>query len=332
MLWLNPLPMKQVLFIYVSLDRKLIPMHKTNVLYIASSARSGSTILDRTLGNIEGFFATGEINNIWEGGLLNNELCGCGTPFRSCDFWTRVMDHAFGGLDKVDPREILALSKKVARMRFIPQALSSWRTRQFHARYVQYCDILQKLYHSIQAISGARVIVDSSKVPALAYILNTIPTIDLCTLHLVRDSRAVCYSSMKKKVRPEVTGKLAFMGQVGPIKGACYWSIANALFEPIRYMSERKSFIRYEDFIANPQKTINSILASLKEETSEALFTNNQSINLKHHHTIAGNPMRFKQGDIKLALDDEWKEKMSNQHKLLVTLLTFPLLFRYKYI
>jgi hypothetical protein len=307
-------------------------MPKTKVLYIASSARSGSTILDRTLGNIEGFFATGEIKNIWEGGLINNELCGCGSPFRSCAFWNRVMDQAFGGMDQVDAARMVELDRTVSRMRFIPQAVSSWRTSQFQARYSDYSASLQTLYRAIQAVSGARVIVDSSKIPAFAYLLNTIPTIDLYALHLVRDSRAVCYSSMKKKVRPEVTGELAFMGQVGPIKGAYYWSVANALFEPLRYLSKRNVFLRYEDFVANPQKSINTILAAVKEEASEALFTQGHSITLKQHHTIAGNPMRFNQGEIKLTLDDEWKANMSGRHKLLVTLLTFPLLLRYKYL
>jgi hypothetical protein len=305
--------------------------HKTKVLYIASSARSGSTIVDRTLGNIDGFLATGEIYNIWQGGLLNNELCGCGAPFRSCDFWTSVLERAFGGLDAVDAREVVELDRQVSRMRFIPQAMSSWRTKQFNQRYLRYSELLQKLYAAIRDVSGARVIVDSSKLPSFAYILNTIPTFDFHALHLVRDSRAVCFSSMKKKVRPEVTKEVAFMGQVGPIKGACYWSIANALFEPFRYMSKRNVFLRYEDFVARPQDSINTVLRAIDEKPQD-LFDQDNSIVLKNHHTIAGNPMRFNQGSVRLALDDEWKRNMSKKNKLLVTVLTFPLLLRYNYL
>jgi hypothetical protein len=304
---------------------------KTKVLYIASSARSGSTILDRTLGNIDGFLATGEIYNIWEGGLLNNELCGCGAPFRSCDFWTSVIDRAFGGLDAVDAREIIDLDRQVSRMRFVPQAMSSWRTKEFNQRYVRYSGLLQKLYAAIHDVSGAKVIVDSSKLPSFAYILNTIPTFDFHALHLVRDSRAVCFSSMKKKVRPEVTKEVAFMGRVGPVKGAFYWAIANALFEPLRYMSDRNIFLRYEDFVAHPQQTINTVLRTIGEQPQD-VFVQDNSIVLKDHHTIAGNPMRFNQGSVRLTLDDEWKRSMSKKNKLLVTALTFPLLLRYKYL
>ena len=40
------------------------------VLYIAGSGRSGSTILDRTLGQVDGFFSAGELCNLWGRGLL----------------------------------------------------------------------------------------------------------------------------------------------------------------------------------------------------------------------------------------------------------------------
>ena len=38
---------------------------KVKVLFIAGNGRSGSTILDVILGQLEGFFAVGELRRIW---------------------------------------------------------------------------------------------------------------------------------------------------------------------------------------------------------------------------------------------------------------------------
>ena len=73
-----------------------------NVLFIAGPGRSGSTLLDLLLGQIDGFCSTGEMRYIWERGFAQNQLCGCGKPFRECEFWTQVVKEAFGGFENVD--------------------------------------------------------------------------------------------------------------------------------------------------------------------------------------------------------------------------------------
>ena len=59
------------------------------VLYIGGWGRSGSTLLDRLLGQAEGSFSVGEMRDLWLRGVLENRRCGCGEPFDSCPFWTR---------------------------------------------------------------------------------------------------------------------------------------------------------------------------------------------------------------------------------------------------
>ena len=41
------------------------------VLYIAGSGRSGSTVLGRILGRVEGFGAVGELRYVWERRILS---------------------------------------------------------------------------------------------------------------------------------------------------------------------------------------------------------------------------------------------------------------------
>ncbi len=93
--------------------------NKVKVLYILGAWRSGTTLLDRLLGQVKGFFSTGEIKVIWDRvfghvwglGEYSGEdvLCGCGIPFKSCPFWTGVFRQAFGGMEYVDSRRMFEL-------------------------------------------------------------------------------------------------------------------------------------------------------------------------------------------------------------------------------
>ncbi len=73
------------------------------VVFVGGYARTGSTLLDRLLGQIDGFASFGELRHVWERNFRGNQLCGCGRPFRSCPFWNDVVEVAFGGWGGVDP-------------------------------------------------------------------------------------------------------------------------------------------------------------------------------------------------------------------------------------
>ena len=59
-------------------------MARTRVLLLAGSGRSGSTVLANILGSVEGVFCGGEIRYLWERGLQDGRLCGCGRAFGQC--------------------------------------------------------------------------------------------------------------------------------------------------------------------------------------------------------------------------------------------------------
>src|SRR5688572_6949688 len=79
---------------------------RLKVLYIAGTARCGSTLLDRVLGESSGFLSAGELNFVWERGILNNEPCSCHTPVPQCAFWTKVFRTGFGGFDPAGALEM----------------------------------------------------------------------------------------------------------------------------------------------------------------------------------------------------------------------------------
>ena len=71
-------------------------MSAQRVMYVASWSRSGSTLLDLMLGQIPGFVSVGELRFLWERGVREGQLCGCGAPVPKCPFWSRVLEEVFG--------------------------------------------------------------------------------------------------------------------------------------------------------------------------------------------------------------------------------------------
>jgi hypothetical protein len=164
------------------------------VLYIGGCGRSGSTLLDRMLGELPGFVSTGEVRFIWERGLVENRLCGCGEPFRECPFWRSVGEEAFGSWDALDADDVVALDRSVNRHRYIPLLVAPRLSRSFERRLERYVEILSRLYAAIDRVSGGACVVDSTKDPPFAFLLRRVPTLDLRVVHLVRDSRGVAFS------------------------------------------------------------------------------------------------------------------------------------------
>ena len=167
------------------------------MLYVGGFGRSGSTLLERCVGELGDACALGELVHLWERGLGNNELCGCGQPFRECPFWTEVGQVAFGGWENFDLERALALKNAVDRNRNLPKLLLAWPFGTFRRRLREYVALYDAIYEAAAQISGARVVVDSSKHASLAICLRRASRSRIRIVHVVRDSPAVVYSWTK---------------------------------------------------------------------------------------------------------------------------------------
>lgn len=308
------------------------PQNRVRVLYIAGYLRIGSTLLDRMLGQCEGFVSVGELRRLWEESFAKDQPCGCGEPFSACEFWQAVVREAYGGLDRVDSAGAARLKHRVDRMRYIPQLVSSHKSGSYGEALAEYSDVLGQLYRAIREVSGSQVIIDSSKDPSYAHLLANLPNVDLYVVHLVRDSRAVAYSWFRKKVKHEVkNGSKVYMPRLGPVESSVGWSRANLLVEPIRLRSEYLQ-IRYEDLLTNPGAVLGDILTYVGAEDRGLPFLAGSTVELDVAHTVAGNPMRFRRGSIELRPDEEWRTGMEPADRRVVTAMTWPLLLRYGYL
>jgi glycosyltransferase involved in cell wall biosynthesis len=307
---------------------------RVKVLYIGGYSRSGSTLLLRLLGRIEGLFSVGELWDLWQRSFIENQLCGCGQPFKECPFWTAVVQQVFGGFDQANIPVLQALRDAVQGNHSLPAlAIPRLRTVQYTTHLHTYTDILQQLYRAIQQVSGSRMIVDSSKVPPYAFLLQEAPEIELHLVHLVRDSRAAAYSWQRKKVRPEIHWRTAYMERYNPVRAALEWTVMNGLFHGRQARAASYQRVRYEDLCELPRETLVQIGAGLGEDwTSIDFFGEGHSVQMGVDHTVSGNPNRFQQGAIQIRPDTEWQQQMAWHQKAIVTGLTWPLLQKYGYL
>jgi len=310
---------------------------RVTVLYIGGHGRSGSTILTQTLGQIPGFVNVGELWQVWHRGLQENECCGCGRRFYSCEFWTAVGDEAYGGWDNVDVDKMAAFRPYLKGLRHTPHyalaANTGIRTRKMNTLLEECGPVLERLYRAIQTVSGAGVIVDSSKRSSYAQLLNLLPFADLRVVHLVRDSRAVAYSWQRTKESPAVVGG-RLMPRLSPAKASRRWSLQNYSYGLLSRFAHLTR-LRYEDFVNDPTFYIAETLLRAGfagEAGSLHEVVHGREISLSVDHTVSGNPSRFRTGKIELRLDEEWKGKMRGADKNVVTVLTAPLLLNYGYL
>jgi hypothetical protein len=195
----------------------------------------------------------------------------------------------------------------------------------------EYVDNLGRLYRTIQAITGSRVIVDISKFPSYGFVLGMVPSVDLRVVHLVRDPRAVAYSWLRKRVHPDPENA-EYVPLRSPAASTLRWIARNLAAEALwRRSSKRYLMLRYEDFVAEPQQAVGQVLELVGEETAPRPHIVEHEVKLGVNHNVWGNPNRFRTGTVEISPDKEWAYHMKPGDKKLITLLTLPLLIRYGY-
>jgi len=301
------------------------------VLFLGGLGRSGTTLLERLLGELPGVCPLGEVVHLWERDVAGDERCACGKHFSDCEFWQAVGQSAFGGWHNVDVWRISALRKTVERTRHIPR-LASLRMNAAHRALVdEYADWFARVYEAAAAVSGASVLVDSSKHAALAYCLRFAADVDLRVVHVVRDSRGVAYSWTKRVARPETDG-LAEMTRYSPSRSALLWNAHNTAFALLGRCGVPTMRVRYEDLLASPSATLRQLASFAGLDAGPMAFLDDGAAELGTSHSAAGNPMRFTAGRVPLECDEAWRTALPTGQRRLVSVLTAPLLRSYGYL
>lgn len=310
------------------------PARTGPVLFIAGLGRSGSTLVERVLGQSSGVGTLGEVLHLWERGVLRDELCGCGLPFSECPQWVGIGERAFGGWDRVDLEEVRRLGDRVDRQRRVLKTASPVVVKPFGATVRAYADYYRRIYEAAAEVTGAGLLIDSGKHPSCALALSHDHSIDLRVLHLVRDSLGVAHSWSKSVRRPEAQNSDdELMARYSPMRSSAQWLSTNVESELLRLRRVPVHRMRYEDFVTAPGRQLGELwsVLGLPGDAPQVPDEHGPEIVLRPNHSAAGNPMRFASGATRLRPDTSWRTAMAQRDRRQVALLTGPLRALYGY-
>jgi hypothetical protein len=205
------------------------------------TARSGSTILGVTLGNCERVFYAGELG----GWLVKSGVSWLDGSERE-RFWGAVRDDVDGAeeLFGKQAQECLEVSMALLRIRGWPAR------RRLRKRYRQ---VSEQLYLAIARESGASHVVDTSSHPLRAQELRGLGGIELYLIYLVRDPESVVASFTRSDV--------ARFSSSTVMTNAYVWFtnlLSSLVF--LSHPRDHRLFVRYEDFVADPETVVGHIL------------------------------------------------------------------------
>jgi hypothetical protein len=294
------------------------------VIYIAGTARTGSTLIDNLLAQAQDVCSVGEFRNIWKQGLLEDGLCGCGARVAECEFWQPVLERVYGS--SVPAERLLDLQDRFLRFRR-SNVLGLLRSKE-HAAPAglrEYVQNVEAVYRSAAAQSGASVVLDSSKTPLEPFALRQLTDLDLRVIHLVRDPRGVAFSAAKKKEAPDrASGR---MRESGPLTASSRWLLHNGVSAYFRAGAQGRYLrYRYEDFVDDPNTALAQMARFAGIAGVPSIGPDGRTA-VTVTHGPAGNPDRLRRRDSALVRPDvRWKSEMRPMNRFLATVPAAPLL------
>lgn len=286
-----------------------------NIIYIVSDKRSGSTLLENILAKSNEVVSLGEVamlrNHICHEGYGDkwNWHCSCGKTLDSCGFWSAILPiilkdttgNNFETKINFDYTSFHALLFGLFPGLFKKKIFLKINNR----RATKVVQNIYGVYQAVFKLTRKPFIIDSSKIPAQAWVLYGNTTeIKIKFIFLTRDIRGIAYSKKKSKLRPDANVRLSLKDLY---KVWVYKKFAKAALQFIP--KENVLQIRYEDLASSTEETLHKIFTF----TGMATFEAPKFMELINDHTIGGTPGRFARKEIKL--DERWK-KYFEQHRL----------------
>ena len=284
-------------------------MNQIKIIYIASSGRSGSTILEMLLGLSETNFAVGEIHLLGYELTQKYQKCGCGMWVSDCGFWSKLPIEAQNAA--LHPTFSLFREKynagKAIRLRILLNHFFKIPLSRYLKNSIKkYNDLNYEFFSSLNSekfdhIEGT-IFVDSSKDSYRLWTLLKDERFDLKIVHLVKSPDEFSFGATKK-IRPQ-TG-LYF--KYRSIRLICRWFVENYI---IYSFTKCKHLIAidYNELATNTDEMIDQIAKFAKFRKPKELL-----LQAKLQHGIAGNMTRNRSAAV--TRDHSWKYKIPKWKK-----------------
>ena len=229
---------------------------------IAGSGRTGSTLLSLLISQAPSSFNLGQMRDFF-GAYAANAPCTCGCALQHCPVWSSVVSHAYGP----DSLSVLAsMHAAVARFAEVANQVEHWGRPKLLPRLAEsqrnYLDRLRAFLRSVVVVTGARVLVDASKSPEIAFASKLAGMPDVRVVNLVRDPRAVAVSWMNKRGEGMALNQITAM-----------WLRQRRIDQWSSLLGRSLGMLRYEDFAESPQRLVGEIFAWMEEPMPSNLFS-----------------------------------------------------------
>jgi hypothetical protein len=111
-------------------------------------------------------------------------------------------------------------------------------------------------------------------------------------------------------------------------RSAVLWARENVALRVLLRSAGSYRVLRYDDLTGRPRAALTAALEGIGLAADLGLLEDAR-LRLGTNHTVAGNPLRFRRGDIPIVPDVEWRDRLEPRARRVVTALTWPLLLRY---
>jgi Sulfotransferase family len=288
------------------------------LVYVCSSGRSGSTLLDMMLGANAGCLSLGEIEHLPKNVAMDT-TCSCGSSVSACGFWTEVFRRmrerhgidiatnpysyrlgypiASNVIDKNDQTRVYRIRRKL-----VHGALAAQYTLGLQSLHLEdllgYGRRLQntwRLFEVVAEVAGVGRLVDSSKQYVRAVALYRQRPSMVRVVVLIRDGRAVFNANLRDG--RSLTASLNV------------WKNYYARALPIlrRHISPAHLLeLKYEDLVSKPESSLRLLSAFLGMKFEPTMLL----IGTGAKHILNGNGLRLT-GQTTLRLDERWKQELT---------------------
>lgn len=302
------------------------------VVFLMGYGRSGSTFFDILLNNAADVASVGALGHYWNW-LAADEPCACGERLEACEFWGEVVRSHRERLSHGGPERWNAVQEGVESRRRLPRLLRGSLPGELVASYRRATGCLLE---AIDERTEPPAVVDSSgsgaRSTGRAFALARHTDADVRVIHLVRDGRAVAWSSVKRPGSPE-RPEVSLPRPLVALRAGAAWSVANLACEWIarKLGSDRVLRVRYEDLATRTAEELERVSAFADVELGDLIRKVEADAPLEVGHNIAGNRLRFRD-EIRIRPDFSWREAMPAPYRWALTAQLWPLLFRYGYL
>lgn len=294
---------------------------KLPLVYILSTGRSGSTLLDVLLGAQPACWTLGEFH-LLDIGVGQHMQCGCRAQLSKCDFWgpilnrvRRTMSFPVGYF-----RSGRHPNGKVVRWNLLPSLLTGRplpTQRSIADAYAasNLAALDEVRYAAAQQQEEMSWFIDASKDPYRLLWLQASGHFDIRVIHLIRRPEGFVSNMLRSANARDAGAVIKYTGR---------WLIDNLIsLMLLRRMFSPKAVktVHYEDLATNPEIVIGDLCHWLEVPFDEArTYGTRYDVN----HGIGGNRPRWDALAVKL--EETWRTTMPTFHQRLVSFLAAPLL------